>query len=280
VSLRLTGVTYRYAGSDWPVLQDLDLQVALGEVVGVVGANESGKSTLALVASGLAPRSIGGTLDGTVLIDDLDTAEAPAHALAQRCGTLFQNPNTQLSGTARTVWEEVAFGPRNVGLPLGEVVERVESAVEALHISDLIERDPGRLSGGQAQLVALASVVALRPRYLVLDEPTSQLDPAGTRLVSDALRDLATTGSAGILIVEHKTDLLARLAARIVVLRGGRIVRSGATREALADPALASEGVRAPEAIAIRRQIEASGRPGPESLLRELERESHVKARA
>ncbi|MGZ6345283.1 MAG: energy-coupling factor ABC transporter ATP-binding protein, partial [Candidatus Limnocylindrales bacterium] len=166
MSLRLEGLTYRYVGTTRASLEGIDLALEPGQVLGLVGANEAGKSTLCLVAAGLAPATIGGRLEGRVLIDDLDTAKARPFEVAQRCGILFQNPVTQLSGTSPTVWEEVAFGPRNLALSLGEVVERVEASLRTMRIEELAARDPARLSGGQAQLVALAGVLALRPRYL------------------------------------------------------------------------------------------------------------------
>jgi energy-coupling factor transporter ATP-binding protein EcfA2 len=240
-------------------LDGIDLTLHRGEVLGVVGANEAGKSTLCLVASGLAPATIGGHLDGRVTIDDLSTASARPHELAQRCGVLFQNPETQLSGTSATVWEEIAFGPRNLGLPLDEIVERVDVALRALAIADLAPRDPQRLSGGQAQLVALASVVAMRPAYLVLDEPTSQLDPLGTRLVGAALAELIARTQTGVLLVEHKTDLLAGVADRVVVLAGGRIGAAGTTADMLADERIADWGVEAPSVVRLRRAATVAG---------------------
>jgi energy-coupling factor transporter ATP-binding protein EcfA2 len=259
VSLRLSGVSYRYAGSPTLVLTELDLAVEPGEVVAIVGANESGKSTLCLVAAGLAPATIAGRLDGTVGIDDLATATARPYELAQRCGSLFQNPGTQLSGTTLTVWEEIAFGPRNLGLPVDEVVVRVEAAVEVLGIGDLIERSPAHLSGGQAQLVALAGVLALRPGYLVLDEPTSQLDPQGTRLVGDALTALAVHSNVGILIVEHKTDLVARIATRVGVIDAGRLATIGPTVDVLASGRLIDWGVEPPSDIRLGRAAAEAG---------------------
>lgn len=259
MSLRLAGVSYRYAGSTATVLAGVDLVVEPGEVVGLVGANEAGKTTLCLVAAGLAPATIGGRLEGTVHVDDLDTATARPFELAQRCGTLFQNPVTQLSGTAPTVWEEIAFGPRNLALPLAEVVARVDQAVQQLAIGDLVRRDPARLSGGQAQLVALAGVLALRPAYLVLDEPTSQLDPQGTRLVGDALRSLARNSNAGVLIVEHKTDLLAGLASRLAVIEAGRLVADGPASVALADERLPGWGVQPPSSVRLARAAAGAG---------------------
>lgn len=259
MSLRLDGVSYRYAGSPATVLTGVDLVVEQGEVVGLVGANEAGKTTLCLVAAGLAPATIGGRLEGTVHIDDLATAAARPFELAQRCGSLFQNPATQLSGTAPTVWEEIAFGPRNLALPLAEVVTRVDEVVETLALGDLVRRDPGRLSGGQAQLVALAGVLALRPTYLILDEPTSQLDPQGTRLVGDALAALAARANVGVLIVEHKTDLLARLASRVAVIEAGRLVTDDRAATTLADDRLPGWGVQPPSAVRLARAAAAAG---------------------
>jgi energy-coupling factor transport system ATP-binding protein len=263
MTLTFKSVTYRYAGAAHPALTDVSLEIAPGSVVGVVGANEAGKSTLCLLAAGLAPATIGGQLDGTVEIDGLSTAGARPPELAQRCGILFQNAETQLSGTAATVWEEVAFGPRNLSLPLNEIVDRAEWALEALSITELAPREPGRLSGGQAQLVALAAVLAMRPTYLVLDEPTSQLDPQGTQLVGSALQQLADGTGAGLLVVEHKIDLLASIAERCFVLANGEVVAVGTTAEVLADPRLEEWGVEAPSAVRIGRAAKAAGLSEP-----------------
>ena len=256
--LQMRGATYAYAGTKAAVLEGVDLDVEPGRVVAVVGPNESGKSTLCLVAAGLAPAAIGGRLSGSVVLDGQETATLKPYEAAQRCGILFQNPATQLSGTSATVWEELAFGPRNIGLAVDEVAERVEAAMATLQIGGLAERDPLRLSGGQAQLVALASVVALRPSMLVLDEPTSQLDPAGTRLVGDALARLAETGTA-ILLVEHKTGLVERVADQVVLLVGGRVETVGPAATVLADPRLDEFGVDPPPSARITRALGAAG---------------------
>ncbi|HEX8938596.1 MAG TPA: ABC transporter ATP-binding protein [Candidatus Limnocylindrales bacterium] len=269
MTLRLVAATYRYAGAAAPTLHDVELRLEPGRVLGVVGPNEAGKSTLCLVASGLAPATIGGHLAGSVTLDGLETASLRPHELAQRCGVLFQNPATQLSGTTRTVLEELAFGPRNLGLPLPEVLARVEWAAAVLGLEALLDRDPQRLSGGQAQLVALASVLALRPGHLVLDEPTSQLDPQGTRLVGEALGRLAAETGTAVLIVEHKTGLLARLADEVLVLDAGAVVRSGSAAEVLADVALEAHGVEPPPAVGLVRALEAAGLAVDPALLEE-----------
>jgi energy-coupling factor transport system ATP-binding protein len=256
--LRLSGVGYRYAGYARQVLHDIDLSLADGEIVGLVGANEAGKSTLCLVASGLAPGSIGGALTGRLEIDGEDMAGKPLYEFATRVGIAFQNPATQLSGITGSVFEEVALGPMNLGLSARETVARVNAALAALSIDSLAEREPRRLSGGQGQLVVIASLLAMRPRHLVLDEPTAQLDPEGTRLVGEALRQLAVAGTA-MLLVEHKTDLLDALCGRVAVVADGTLVADGPTADILDDPRLEDWGVEPPSRIRLGGAVAAAG---------------------
>lgn len=258
MTLRLSGVGYRYAGARGPSLLDVNLELPDGVVVGVVGASEAGKTTLCLVASGLAPRTVGGQIRGEITLDGEDIDTWPMHRLSERVAIGFENPATQLSLVASTVFEEIAFGPMNLGLPAEDVVERTWGALDALRIAQLAERDPRRLSGGQQQLVAMAGLLAMRPEHLVLDEPTAQLDPAGTRLVADAIAGLAA-GGASILIAEQKTDLLAELATRVVVLGAGRILIEGTAADVLSDVRLTEAGVAAPSALRLMRAAESRG---------------------
>lgn len=262
--LTFESVSYRYAGAARPSLQDVSLVIGTGEVVGLVGASEAGKTTLCLVAAGLAPRTVRGTLKGRILLDGTDIAPWAIHELAGRVGIAFANPATQLSGVAGTVYEEVAFGPMNLGLSRSDVIDRTEAALSALKIIDLAEREPALLSGGQQQLVAMAGLLALRPAHLVLDEPTAQLDPAGTRLVAEALARLAMDG-ASILVAEQKTDLLASICDRVVALDAGRVALEGPAAEVLDDPRLADLGVAAPASVRLRRLADAAA-PGPGAL--------------
>jgi len=256
--LTLESITYRYAGAERSSLDGIDLQLEDGEVVGVVGASESGKTTLCLVASGLAPRSIRGTLTGRLLVDGKDATGEPMHEMTAHIGVCFQDPGTQLSGVTGSVFEEIAFGPMNLGLPLSEVLTRTWQALAVLGIEHLAEREPARLSGGQMQLVAIGGLLAMRPAHLILDEPTAQLDPAGTLLVADALDDLAAGGTA-ILITEQKTDLLARICDRVVVLDSGRARLAGPSAEVLGDPILDELGVAAPSAVRLQRLASEAG---------------------
>jgi energy-coupling factor transporter ATP-binding protein EcfA2 len=222
VTLELRGVRYRYAGAGRRSLVDAELALADGEIVGLVGPNEAGKTTLCLVASGFAPVSIGGALTGDVR---LDGAPMPAHApwqLAGRTGLLLAELATQRSGMTASVLEEVAFGPVNLGLEVRETRDRATWAMAVLGIEDLADRRPAALSGGQARLVAIASILAMRPRLLVLDEPVGELDARGRERLVRVLRDIAGTGTS-ILVAEHDTAFLADLGARVVAIRGGRV---------------------------------------------------------
>jgi energy-coupling factor transporter ATP-binding protein EcfA2 len=226
--LELEDVSYRYAGSARPVLRAVTLTVGEGEILGVAGANDAGKSTLCLVASGLAPASIGGELGGSVLIGGRPTAGLAPHLLAGLAGIVFQSPTSHLSGISGSVFEEVALGPVNLGLPVPDSVTRARRAMDALGIADLAEREPSRLSGGQAQLVAIASILAMRSRCLVLDEPAAELDPDGTDLLVGALRAAASLGMAVLL----------------AVLDEGAVALAGPTGGVLGDDRLDELGVR------------------------------------
>ena len=249
---------YTHAGSSRPALTGIELTLADGEVVGLVGPNDAGKSSLCLVLAGLAPRVIGGTLQGRVLVDGEDAAALATHRMAVLVGIVLDDPDTQRSGVTRTVYEEVAFGPSNLAVGRDELLRRTDAAIELLGIGHLADRDARFLSGGQQQLVAIASILAMEPRHLVLDEPTARLDPAGTELVGDALRRLSESG-VSILVAEHKTDLLAGLATRVVALDGGRIVLDGPAGQVLADPRLPELGVAPPARVRLEARLVDAG---------------------
>lgn len=229
-ALALRGVSYRYPGYRRPAIEGIALSIERGEIVGVVGPNGAGKSTLCLVAAGLAPGAIGGELRGEVAMGE------------GTVGIVFASPSSQLSGTAGTVFEEVAFGPVNLGLAVPDTVAAARAALAAVGIDDLADRSPDRLSGGQTQLVAIASMLAMRPGVLVLDEPVAELDPGGRRLVSETLRSIAGAGTA-ILVAEHDLDLLASMCTRLIALDAGTLVLDLPIPAALADPRLADLGV-------------------------------------
>ena len=221
--LELRHVTYRYPGERRAAVAGVDLRVGEGEIVGVVGPNEAGKSTLCLVAAGIAPAAIGGELEGEVLVDGVSLRGLRPWEVASRAGIVFADHASQLSGVNDTVSSEIAFGPLNLGLSAAEATRRGERAVARLGLAELVDRNPARLSGGQQQLVGIASMLAMEPRVLALDEPVAELDPDGRLLVGESLRSLARDGTA-ILVAEHDTDFLESICDRIVSITDGRLV--------------------------------------------------------
>ncbi|MFQ6089667.1 MAG: energy-coupling factor ABC transporter ATP-binding protein, partial [Candidatus Methanofastidiosia archaeon] len=207
------------------VLKDVNLKVEEGDFVGIVGPSGSGKSTLSLTFNGIIPKSISGNLKGDVVVCGLNTKEHEIYELAPKVGIVLQNPEAQLFGM--TVEEELAFGPENLGIDVLEIERRIQKALEIIKIHDR-ERFPFSLSGGEKQRVAIASMLTMLPKVLVLDEPTSQLDPLGKSEVFSLLKSLK---NITIVLIEHETEFLATYAKKILILERGRILRSGTPRE-------------------------------------------------
>ena len=230
--LRTDGLAVRYPTKKAPSLEGVSLEVGRGERLGVAGRTGAGKSTLALATAGFIPRVVRARLDGRVMIDGVDAAAAPADALLGRVGIVFATPANQLSASKLTVREELAFGLENLGVPRAEMDPRIDGTLDRLGIAHLADREPFALSGGEQQRVAIASIVAMGTTVLVLDEPTAQLDPAGTAAVADLLDELAKAGAA-ILCAEHDPSVLGRM-DRCLVLDSGRMVALDVPGTALA----------------------------------------------
>ena len=228
--------------------------VLLVGFLGIVGCSGAGKSTLCAALAGLVPHFFGGQMEGRVLVDGLDTRQVPVADLTAEVGLVLQNPFTQLTGVKETVEGEVAFGLENRGVPRTEMRRMVAETLERLGLAPLRDRHPFTLSGGQMQRVALASVLVMRPRILVCDEPTSQLDPQGVRDVMGLLADLHRGGTT-IVLVEHRTSLLAEMATRVLLLADGQVLADGSPREVLGRPDLEHLGVRPPLPARIYRDV-------------------------
>lgn len=239
--INLQSVTYKYPLTEAPVLRDIDLQVEPGEFVAVVGPNGAGKSTLCYTIAGFVPHFFKGELSGTVEVAGLEAQKSNLSEWVLNVGLAFQNPFNQISGAKYTVYEEIAFGLENTGVPREEMKERVEQALALTGIADLAQRSPYSLSGGQQQRVALASILVMEPRVLVLDEPTSQLDPIGTREVFGVIRRLAEGGMT-VILAEHKVEWIAEFADRVLALKDGQILLDGTPADVLTAPILEENG--------------------------------------
>lgn len=240
--ITLSGVSYAYPDADDVVLTDVDIKISPGSVVGIVGASGSGKTTLAKVISGFIPHVEGGELAGSVDIGGIDLSTISLAEAVTHVGLVIQSPFNQISGAKFTVREEIAFGLENRGIARAEMIVRIDAVADLMRISHLLDRSPYNLSGGQMQLVAIASMIVMRTRVLVMDEPTSQLDPGGTRMVFDVISALAATGIT-IVILEHKLELLREHTDQILVLAERRIVAHGDPHTILADPRMNAWGI-------------------------------------
>ncbi|GAA1226096.1 ABC transporter ATP-binding protein [Rhodoglobus aureus] len=264
--IELRDVAYAYPDTDHYVLDGVDLTVARGEVVGVIGASGVGKTTLAKIIAGFIPNVEGGTLDGSVAVDDVPISSLPLAEAVAQVGLVIQNPFNQISGAKFSVREEIVFGLENTGVPRDEMITRVTDVAALLRIDHLLDRSPYALSGGQMQLVAIASVIVMGTPVLVMDEPTSQLDPGGSRMVFDVISALTDAGTS-VLIFEHKVELLREHADRIAVLAEGRIIHEGTPRAVLTDDRLESWSVGSTRYTRAARAARGAGIVHPDAAL-------------
>lgn len=244
--IELRDVSYRYPTSPKKNLKNINLTVESGEFIAVIGRNEAGKTTLCNVIRGFAPHFYNGTVSGSVKVNGKDVLATEIGELSSDVGYVFQNPFNQNSGVKSTVYEEISYGLENLGVSREEIFRRVDEVIELLGIGHLAGKHPMKLSGGQCQRVALASVIVMEPEVLLIDEPTSQLDPKGTEDVFKIIKMLKDRGKTTIL-VEHKIDRIAEYADRAILMDQGQIVKDGPAQEILSDPALLDCGVNMPE---------------------------------
>jgi len=237
----LQNVAYKYPLTDSPALQNINLQVNEGEFVAVIGPNGAGKSTLCYTIAGFVPHFFKGEITGLVEVVGNESSKSSLSEWVLNVGLAFQNPFNQISGAKYTVFEEIAFGLENIGVPRDEMKSRVVDTMKLTGISDLAGRSPYSLSGGQQQRVALTSILVMQPKVLVLDEPTSQMDPIGTREVFGVIRTLAEKGMT-VVMVEHKVEWIANFADRVIALHEGKILREGKPDEVLTSDLLTDKG--------------------------------------
>jgi energy-coupling factor transporter ATP-binding protein EcfA2 len=256
--VNLQNVSYKYPLTDSPALKNISLQINEGEFVAVVGPNGAGKSTLCYTLAGFVPHFFKGELTGTVEIAGLESQNSNLHEWVLNVGLAFQNPFNQISGAKYTVYEELAFGLENIGIPRDEIQVRVEDAMNLTGIRDLADRSPYSLSGGQQQRVALTSILVMQPKVLVLDEPTSQLDPIGTREVFGVIRQMTHRGLT-VLLVEHKVEWIAAFADRVVALKDGEILLEGTPAEVLTSDLLPKNGFGISRYTSVARKAREQG---------------------
>lgn len=258
--ITVEGLSFKYRRAERYSLRDVSFTVKKGELVGIIGPSGSGKSTLCLTLNGIIPNSIKGDFKGDVVIRDprtgeeFNTRETPVPRLSTVVGLVLQNPESQLFNM--TVEEEIAFGLENLGLERNEILRRLRWALEVTGLKGLEKEFPPNLSGGQQQRLAIAAVLAMGPSILVLDEPTSQLDPVGRKEVLGLVSLLNREHGMTVVLVEHHTDYILRYADRVMVMADGSMVMEGKPEE-IAEEAeeLRKLGVKLPPVLEVSHEL-------------------------
>lgn len=230
--LKLENVNYKYPLEEKNTLQNINIEIKKGEFWAVIGKNGSGKTTLCNILRRFVPDFYKGELTGKITLEGKELKDYSQKEIVQKIGFVFQNPFTQISGVKNTVFEEIAYGLENLGIERETIISEVKKILKLLEIEKLRDKNPYNLSGGQKQRVALASIIAMNPDILVIDEPTSQLDPKGTEDIFKIINLMANEGKT-IILVEHKLELIAEYAENILVLDEGEIILSGKANEVL-----------------------------------------------
>lgn len=230
--IEFQNVSFTYHDGKTPALVDINLHVAAGEIVLITGPAGSGKTTFCSAINGLVPHYHEGQLTGKVLVQGHDTRRSRIGGLASLVGLVFQDPESQL--VTASVADEVAFGPENLGVPASEINMRVGTALKATRLEGFNERDPHTLSGGEQQACAIAAIYSMHPDIYVMDEPTANLDPLGTKQVLKVVVELAKQRGKTLIIVEHALEAVLPLVQRLIIMDHGRIVRDGAVQDVLA----------------------------------------------
>jgi energy-coupling factor transporter ATP-binding protein EcfA2 len=254
--IEYTGVTFTYLGYDKPAVSDINLKIDEGTMTAIIGKLGSGKSTLLRMMNGLVPNHFPGYMTGKVLIDDIDTQTVEVPVIAQKLNMVFDDPVLQI--VSLTVFDDVMFGPANLGLSREEILNRISEALNTTRLTGYESRNPRTLSGGEQQLLAIAGVLAMRPKYLILDEPIAMLDPLGKQQVLTAVRKLHEETGLTVVIAESGTDIesMMEFVNWAVILDQGRIVAEGEPKELFADQALVKKaGLRVPQVTELAYQF-------------------------
>jgi energy-coupling factor transporter ATP-binding protein EcfA2 len=255
-------LAYTYPGGTKPSINDISIRVEKGEFVLITGPSGCGKTTLCRCFNGLIPHFYQGELKGEVTVAGKDVTKIQTHEMAKHVGMVFQNPENQLF--ALSIEKDVAFGLENLGFAREEMRRRVDWALKLAGIYELRERSPHEVSGGQQQRVAIASVLAMQPEIIVLDEPTSFLDPLSAEKIFEVIHDLNKTLGITVVLVEHRLDLTAKYANHIIIMDDGKICSDGETRQILSAEETRLIGVGIPKAtllhqMLIKEQMHLSG---------------------
>jgi len=256
--IELSDYSWRYLGAETSALQNINLTLDEGKFIGIIGQNGAGKTSLAYSIDGLIPGQYHGIKQGSVKVLGKEVEEYAKGSLQQIIGMVFADPEAQF--TAMTVEDELVFGMENLGMTIPEIRERLEWVTELTNLKALLEKPPYEISGGQKQRVALAAVLAMTPRIMILDEPTSMLDPVSRKLVFDVLSRLKKERSMTVIVIEHSLENLIPLADEMVLMANGSMVLKDETHAFFQKIGfLLENGVFPPETILFFHQLKQAG---------------------
>ncbi len=258
--LKVSNLTYTYQGEKRPAISNINLEIDEGEFVVLMGPSGCGKSTLALCINGIIPNVLGGKLEGKVEIDNLDTKEHEVFELSNKVGIVFQNPDSQMCNL--TVKDEISFGPENLLVKRDEILRRIEKYLEFVTLSRKKNSSIYELSGGEKQRVAIASVLTMNPKMIILDEPTSNLDPIGARGIINVIKNLNMEKNLTVLLIEHEVSSILYLANRLIIMDDGAIIYDGDPRyilEKYGEDILENVGIRIPEITQLAVRLNKKG---------------------
>lgn len=258
--IEVKNLTYAYPRTDKPALKDISFQVPEGQFLAVIGPTGAGKSTLCYCFNGAVPRLFGGEMSGSVVVAGLDTYENEIPVMAQHVGLVVQNARNQLFNV--NVQGEIAFGCENLGMPRQKILQNLHETLTFVGLQGYETRQPSALSGGQQQRVAIACVLAMEPDVLVLDEPTSELDPMGSEQVMDVINRLNRGLGKTVILVSHDTEFIAQYADRVLVINDGMLILDGTPREVFSQAdLLASNCIRPPQVSQLSFELRQRGSP-------------------
>ncbi len=263
--IEVEGLRYTYPNMDSPALKGVDLTIDEGEFLLLTGPSGCGKTTFSRCLNGLIPHFYSGDLEGSVIVKGLDVREHATSELALNVGLIFQNPDNQIF--ALTVEKDVAFGLENLGIPKEQMMEDIDWALDATGIDHLRDRGTNELSGGQKQRLAIASILAMRPRILVLDEPTSFLDPIGAERTFKVLDTLNKDHRITIILIEHRVDLAAKYVDNVIVFGDGRILNIGHPEDVFLREETRLAGVGIPKLVELTRKLRSRSMSIPKTPL-------------
>lgn len=255
--IRLDNLSFTYNDSDKPALRDIDLRIDDGEFVLITGPSGGGKSTLCRCLNGLVPHFYGGLISGVVEVQGMDVRQHSTKELATKVGMVFQDPENQLVAT--DIEREIAFGLENLGFSRELMARRIEEVLDTVGIAALRFRRLDELSGGEKQKVVIASVLAIHPEVLVLDEPTSELDPKGAEEVMSLLERLNDELGITVILTEHRLDRVIHLVDRLIIIHEGEVLDDGNPRRVLDNNQIEAAGIGIPPVIRLVQRLRSHG---------------------